>query len=275
MEEKQGLNLEDSGEEWEIKDDIANQQSKVGKEKQKTQRKMFLSTHARNVKNHINLKRESALARFFLNKMAKSKPVGAKKKFFPITIPLLNREVEAYSYDIKSLDKKTINFDLTHDLRGKALDLKLLINTTEKEATTTPIQISMIASYIRRMTRKGTDYSEDSIKLKCKDNEIRIKYLLITRKRVTRKVLSDLRKQTNIYLENYVKDKTFEHLILDIINGKLQKEMMVMLKKIYPLSLCEIKFLGKENNLEQTEKRKKSKKEKTEDDTTDTNPDQA
>ena len=55
-EEKQELDLEVFGEEWEIKEDTAGLQSKAGREKLKIQKEMFSFIHVQYVKNQVNLK---------------------------------------------------------------------------------------------------------------------------------------------------------------------------------------------------------------------------
>jgi len=169
-----------------------------------------------------------------------------KKKFLIINVPLINREIEVYGADLNSFNNQFINLDLTSDLKGKAIELKLKINATENKAEAYPIQLQLMGFNIRRMMRKGVDYVEDSFVVKCKDNNIRIKPFLITRKRVSKKVLAGLRNLAKAEMTNYAKDKNFEDIILDIVNNKIQKDLSVKLKKIYPLSLCEIRFLGLE-----------------------------
>ena len=196
--------------------------------------------------------------------MAKSQKV-VKKKFFLVKIPILKKEIELLGSDIKEFNGKTIKLDLTHDLKGRSLDLKLVVIVKEKEAVAHPIEIKLFQSYMKRMVRNGVDYSEDSIKTKCLDNNVIIKPFMITRKRVNRPVLNGLRKKVNEELVNFLAKKNFEEVISDIISGKLQKEIQPKLKKVYPLSLFEIKNFGlnKKQEYQEPEKEKKVAKKKT------------
>ena len=45
------------------------------------------------------------------------------------------------------------------------------------------------------------------------------------------------------YLLNWAKENKNEDLFLDVLKNKIQRELSVKLKKIYPLSLCEIRVL--------------------------------
>lgn len=167
-----------------------------------------------------------------------------KKKFFRVEVPILRKEIELYSKDIPSLEGRFVKINLANELKGKALDLKLKVKATQEKAEAHPIQAKILPSYLRRVMRKGVDYSENSFITKCKDHKIKIKPFMITRKRVTRKVLAGLSKEGETFLKEYVKDRTFEYLISDLISGKLQKQLNIKMKKIYPLGLCEIKYLG-------------------------------
>ena len=112
------------------------------------------------------------------------------------------------------------------------------------------------------MIRKRTDYVEDSFKTECKDAEITLKPFLITRRRIHRKVRQALREKVKQELEAYVKNKSSEQIFEDILKNKLQKETSQKLKKIYPLSLCEIRVIKIENFKEKSEEKQKPKSEK-------------
>lgn len=173
-----------------------------------------------------------------------------KKKFLQVNIPLINKEIELLGNSIESLDNRFIKLDMTSDLRGKSLELNLKVSLKEGKAVAEPLQAYLLEYYIRRMMRKGTDYVEDSFLVNCKDHRIRIKPFMITRKRVSKQVRKALRDCTKKEIEEYVKEKNFQNLVIDMINNKIQKELNQKLKKIYPLGLCEIKFIGIEDSKE-------------------------
>lgn len=183
--------------------------------------------------------------------VAKKKTI--KKKFLPVEIPLLKREIELYASEIEELDKKRIILDMTPELRGKAIEVKFEVQVKDKKAEAHPLGLKLHSFYLRRMVRKGTDYSEDSFVAQCKDVEINIKPTMVTRKRVAKKVLKDLRNKSKEEIEKYIKERTFEKLITEILENKLQKELMNNLKKIYPLSSFEIKSFEKYQSKEYKE----------------------
>ena len=173
-------------------------------------------------------------------KMAKAK---RKKRFFDVEIPIINKTTQLQAYEIKELDGKLMKYDLTRFLRGKSMLLKLEVKVEGEKAIAIPRESRLMPYYLRRMVRKGTDYIEDSFSVKCKDAEIKIKPLLISRRKVSRAVRKALREKAREELTNYVKDKTTQTIFEELLKNQIQKPLSLILKKIYPLSLCEIRIL--------------------------------
>ncbi|MEK6945932.1 MAG: hypothetical protein AABW63_04020 [Nanoarchaeota archaeon] len=166
-----------------------------------------------------------------------------RKKFFDVEIPLLNTTTQLYAFELKELDGRIINYDLTRLLRGKNTLMQLKIKVEGNEAKTIPREFKILPSFLRKMVRKGTNYVESSFSCECKDATIRIKPFLVTRRKVSRAVRNALRIKVKEDLIEYSKDKTAETMFRDILTGKLQKPLSLRLKKIYPLSLCEVRVL--------------------------------
>jgi len=176
-----------------------------------------------------------------------------KKKFFEVEIPLTNSSVELLAYNIESLNKKTIKLDLTRQLRGKSIEVAFQTRLEKSKLIADPIRLSLMPFFIRRMLRKNISYVEDSFSIECKDGWLRIKPFLVTRKKVSRRVRKALRDETKSWLIDYSKDKKTKEIFSDIIGNRLQKSLSLKLKKIYPLALCEIRFLKIEKAKEQEE----------------------
>ena len=65
------------------------------------------------------------------------------------------------------------------------------------------------------------------------------------------------------WLEDYCAERTNEEIFGDILNNKIQKPLSLMLKKTYPLSLCEIRHLEVKRPLQKDEIPKITKKKIT------------
>lgn len=203
-----------------------------------------------------------------------------KQRFFDVEMPILGRETQLYAFDINELEGRLIKYDLTRLLRGKSMLLTLKTSIKDGKATSEPVEAIVLPYFLRRMIRKGTNYVEDSFSTECKDARIKIKIFLVTRKKVSRAVRQALHEKAHKELIKYVKEKTKNELFDEILKSRLQKKLSLILKKIYPLSLCEIRYLKAEKDIiskredksgevktekkAETEVKKKSSKEKKE-----------
>jgi len=172
--------------------------------------------------------------------MAKAKK---KKKFFDVEIPIINKTTQLFAFEIKDLGGKFVKYDLTRLLRGKNAVLQLKVQLKGEKATTIPQELKILPYFIKKMVRKGTNYVEDSFSTKSKDSIIKIKPFLVTRRKVSRAVRKALRDKAREELIKYAKAKDSIAIFEDILKNQLQKTLSLKLKKIYPLSLCEIRFL--------------------------------
>ncbi len=164
-----------------------------------------------------------------------------RKKFFDVKIPIIKKETQLYGYELKELEGRNIIYDLTRFLRGKGAILKLNVKIKDNSALAEPKELIVLPYFIRKMVRKGTNYVEDSFSAECKDAFLRIKPFLITRKKVSRAVRKALREKAREELINYAKAKTVETLFDELMKNNIQKFLSLKLKKIYPLSFCEIR----------------------------------
>ena len=172
--------------------------------------------------------------------------MAERKKYIDVQIPILNETMRVLGTP-ENLNKKTIKLDLTRQLRGKGLTIKLRIFNQERTLIAIPNNLELSTSYIRRMMRKRSNYVEDSFIAKCADIRATIKPFLITRKKVSRVVRKNLRNTAKEFITEYIKEKDYNQVCNEILSNELQKTMLPKLKKIYPLSFCEIrKFETKE-----------------------------
>jgi len=178
--------------------------------------------------------------------MAKTK---RKKRFFDVDMPIIRKETQLQAYELKDLNGRLIKYDLTRLLKGKSLLLQLKVKVEGDKATSVPRELKLLSYYLRRMMRKGTNYVEDSFSTDCKDAQIRIKPFLITRRKVSRAIRKALRKKAKEELIKDAKTKDSSRLFEEVLKNQLQKELSLKLKKIYPLSLCEIRTLKVEKEI--------------------------
>ena len=167
---------------------------------------------------------------------------GAKKTFFEVSAPFTGAKVTAYGGSADELVGKSVKLDLTRSLKGKNFEMRAKIfKNPEGNLEAEPIGLWLAGSYIRRMMRTGIDYVEDSFITECKDKKVLMKPFMITRNKVSRSVRRELRNNAKKFLEGYAKAREGHEVLGDITANRLQKELFLRLKKIYPLSFCEIR----------------------------------
>jgi len=176
-----------------------------------------------------------------------------KKKFFDVEIPILKKETQLLAYEVKDLNERLMKYDLTRVLKGKSILLQMRIKVDEGKAVAFPEGINLMPYFLKKMIRKGTNYVEDSFSAECKDAKLKIKSFLITRRKVSRAVRKSLREKAREEIISYTKNKDSMTIFDDILKNHLQKNLSLILKKIYPLSLCEIRFLRIERKSESKE----------------------
>ena len=180
-----------------------------------------------------------------------------KKRFYNVDIPIIGKTTQLQAYEPKDLDNSHIKYDLTRMLKGKSILLTIKISVKDDHAKALSKEIKLLPYYLKRLARKGTSYVEDSFSTKCKDAQIRIKPFLITRRKVSRAVRKALREKAKEELIKYFKTKNSEEIFEEVLKNQLQKTLSLKLKKIYPLSLCEIRILKVEKEFEQKKEIKK------------------
>ncbi|MCK5321145.1 hypothetical protein KAJ38_01070 [Candidatus Pacearchaeota archaeon] len=166
--------------------------------------------------------------------------MAERKRYIDIEIPILDSTMRILGTP-EDLNNKTIKLDLTRKLRGKGLNITFRIFNKDGKLFGIPNKMVLIGSYIQQMIRKRSDYVEDSFKARCADIRVTVKPFLLTRKRVSRAVRKNLRNTAREFLLDYLKEKDYNEICNELLENTLQKAMFPKLKKIYPLSFCDLR----------------------------------
>ena len=166
--------------------------------------------------------------------------MAERKKYIDIEIPILDSTMRILGTP-EDLNNKTIKLDLTRKLRGKGLNITFRIFNKDGKLFGIPNKMMLIGSYIQQMIRKRSDYVEDSFKARCADIRVTVKPFLLTRKQVSRAVRKNLRNTAREFLLEYLREKDYNEICNELLDNTLQKTMFPKLKKIYPLSFCDLR----------------------------------
>jgi ribosomal protein S3AE len=163
-----------------------------------------------------------------------------------VEIPQINFATAVLARTEAEVIDRVIVLDLTRFLKGRGLEARLKISKNNDRLIGNFFSLKLFSEYIRQMFRPGISYVEDSFVCTSKDGQkLRIKPFLITRRKVHRSVRNALRIKCQEFLKDYVKESLSEDIFFDVITGKLPRDAQKILKRVYPLSLCEIRVLEK------------------------------
>lgn len=130
---------------------------------------------------------------------------------------------------------------LTNDPRKQYVRLYLKINDVKGEqADTEVIRYKVLDTHLRRLVKAGKEKLMDSFKAKAKDKNVVIKLFILAKSKISNAMCAALRNEARKYFENYLKDKTSLMFVNDLVSGNVQKMLKITLKKIYPVSVCEV-----------------------------------
>ncbi len=189
-----------------------------------------------------------------------TKLISRRRKFVKVEIPIIRTEIELVEAPLSQIEGKNIKLDLTRQLKGKSIEASVKIVSENGKLVAHPYKIKLMPYFIRRMIRKRISYVEDSFQAPSQESMLIIKPFLITRKRASRAVRKTIRNKCKNWIEDYVAERTDKEIFNEILLNKMQKPLSLVLKKTYPLSLCEIRILEIKRPLRKEEVPKVEKK---------------
>ena len=190
------------------------------------------------------------------------KQLVRRRKFIDVDVPIIRSKIEVIGESPNELKNRTINLDMTRQLKGKSVELVLKINLEKEKPVAFPFKIKLMPYFIRRMIRKRLSYVEDSFQTTSQESMLIIKPFLITKRRVSRAIRKTLRNKAKNYIEDYIAERKDDKIFSEILSNRMQKSLSLILKKTYPLSLCEIRVLEIVRPLKEDEIPKIKPKEK-------------
>lgn len=182
-------------------------------------------------------------------------PNWKKKKFYDIIAPAVfsDKSVgESMCYSPEDLMNKVITvnlMNLTDNPRKQNFNIKLKVTkVSDNKGFTKPIVLTMSQSYIRRLIKPGRDRVDMSFTVLSKDGVLlRLKPLVIPKAKIKRSVNRGLLEKSVEFFTEYVGKNNFEVVFSEVTKGNTQKELKLILDKVFPTKLVEIRAVEVEN----------------------------
>jgi ribosomal protein S3AE len=174
-----------------------------------------------------------------------------QKKWFAVHAPKTfdNKMIcEIPANDEKSMTSRDIVValsQLTGDPGHAFTNVTLKVESVSGNvAQTKLVTMQQLQSYIRSLVRRGRSVADSVLTLKTSDGvSVTLKMIAITSARAAHSDVRSIRKGMNDYLTTYVKNKDFDTLVKQIIEGRMQADMAGKLRKIIQISKVEVRKL--------------------------------
>jgi len=178
-----------------------------------------------------------------------------KKQWYPIIASKQFNEAvigETLVYEPQAMIGKTVKhslMNLINDTKKQNISIHFKIVGIDGDKAKTSIIGYEINPYsIKRFVRRNSEKIDTSFACETADNVfIRVKSLLVAKSDVKGSVAAKLRHNLINFLIRTIKKLSYDELLSDLISHKLQSMMKENLNKIYPLKVCEIRYLGIES----------------------------
>ena len=181
-----------------------------------------------------------------------------KKQWYSIIAPKQFDNVvigETPVYEPGAMLGKTLShslMNLTNDTKRQNINIHFkVVEVDGDKAKTSIVGYQIIPSTVKRFVRRNSEKMDLSFTCETADNVfLRVKPLVITKADVKGSTAAKLRNNIISFLAKTIKKMTYDELISDLIARKLQDTMRQNFTKMYPLKVCEIRYMG----IEQREK---------------------
>jgi len=175
-----------------------------------------------------------------------------KKQWYHILAPSQFNNViigETLAFEPKAMMGKTLShslMNLTNDIKRQNINIHFKIVEIDGDKAKTSITGYEIVPYsVKRFVRRNSNKIDMSFTCETADNVLlRLKPLMVTKADVKGSVGAKLRSYAKSYLEKTIKKIKYDEVISDLISHKLQSTAKEYLNKVYPLKICEIRYLG-------------------------------
>lgn len=184
-----------------------------------------------------------------------------KKHWYPLIAPSIFRNAvlgETTVYDENAMMGKTVTqnlMSLTGDIKKQNTNIEFIVTKVDNgKAFTDIIGYYLIPASIKRLTRRRSEKIELSFTCETSDGKhIRIKPLIFAISNTKSSVRHHIRRSVTDFLVRTIKKMTYNDLIKDLIDFKIQKTLRDSIKKIYPVRICQIKsiYIEKEKKHEE------------------------
>ena len=133
---------------------------------------------------------------------------------------------------------------LTGDSKRQSMNVILRITDFKDEKLNTEILgCALMSSYVRRLTKSTKSKIELSFPVKTKDQNLRIKPIIILKHKTIRSIQTSISNKVQELIKEKLSTLDFIQVLDAVVSLRLQKELQKELSKIYPIGILLVKSL--------------------------------
>lgn len=174
-----------------------------------------------------------------------------KKRWYNIIAPkVLNNVIvgETLASEPELLKGRGVKINLymaTKNIKKQHIEVRFkIVELRGSDCITDFVGYEISQGHVRRLVKRAKCRVDDSFIADTKDGKkIRIKSLVLTRDKAQHSILTALRKATKEYLIKKANELEYNAFLNTTIIGDIQKDLKNELRKIYPLSVAEIRAI--------------------------------
>lgn len=177
------------------------------------------------------------------------KIIKRKKKWYTLVAPIEFNNLtlgETPAFEPESVIGRTVIVNLmtlARDPKKQSYNMTFKVREVKNnDALTITMKYELPTVNIKRLIKKAKEKVDDAFAIETKDNvKAMIKPLFVTKAMTQHSRLTLLRKRANDFVTKLAKERTFSELVSMLVSTELQRSLRSELKKVYPLSVCEIR----------------------------------
>lgn len=178
-----------------------------------------------------------------------------KKQWYNILAPAQFDNVvigETLAYEPQQMIGKTLShslMNLSNDPKRQNVNIHFkIVGIEEDKGKTSIVGYEIVHATVKRFMRRNSEKMDLSFNCETADNVyLRVKPIVIAKGSVKGSVAAKIRHNITIFLTKTIKKMTYNDVINETITHKIQSAMRENLNKIYPLKVCEIRYIGIED----------------------------
>jgi small subunit ribosomal protein S3Ae len=195
------------------------------------------------------------------SKEGKSIDIWKRKKWYSLIAPKTFKE--AFLGETPALESKMVMgreaqlclMAVTGDMKKKNISVSVVVQKVTGEKAFTELRsYELVPAHLKRMVRRGRDRLDEVYTMQTLDKvKVRIKPLIITIANTKSSIMARLRRVAVEEVRKRVEGSNYSELVISIISNRMQHDIAVVLKKIYPVRNFEIRKLEVASFDERTE----------------------